>query len=224
MGKFAFSHQFESALNDLIAYHVKVATDQVAQGCQQQISALATQVGRLQGELARWPIIGLPEVKKLRLAIHDHVAVWFDQIIPDLGSFRLGSTPAGQVRHMVARQAAHNLLYRAIEKEYGISELKALAKEDVAAAERFILLYPLKLDKIWRAVVKKAIRQRVEYWERRGFIATRSSVRQGTTQLLWQMVRTCGIDPYQGEVARRRILRLIDRAAVPERYRQTQTQ
>ena len=222
MGKFAFSHQFESALNDLIAYHVKVATDQVAQGCQQQISALATQVGRLQGELARWPIIGHPEVKYLRQAIHDHVAVWFDQIIPDLGRFRLGVTTVGQARHNAARNAAHNAIYRAIETEFGISELKALAQEDVHTAERFILLKAIDLDMVWRAVVKKAIAQRVDYWERRGFIATTPSVRQGTIQLLWRMVRTCGLDPYHGEVARRRILRLIDRAAVPERYRQAQ--
>lgn len=206
-----YQAEFERGMQALIDHFVGQAT----QKCRDQLEEMARQYEALQ---RRWPIVGTEDVRTIRQVAHNQVIHWIQESLPDLDLTRLERLGRpGVERYWAARYAAHNVLYRGIEHEFSIPEVKALPQSEVTAAVRFIRHQPVPVAAIWRAVVKKAIHQRVEFWVRRGLVADTASVRQGAIQHLWWLVRTSGFDGTQSEVARRRILRLVDRAAVPGR-------
>lgn len=211
--KLGYRDQFEDGLQALVSHFVEQATQQ----CTQQVKDLTAQIDTLH---RRWPIVGTDEVKVLRRLVHEQVGRWFDQSLADLTVARAKNSAADIERHMVARLAAHNALYRAINERFQIPELKALPKEEVPAVRVLVRRTLVPIDIIWRAVVKKAIAQRLAFWLKRGFLADTPSAIQGARQHLWHVVRTSGLRAQDGEFARRRILRTIDRAALPQCYRQ----
>lgn len=210
--------QFEKGIQGLVDHFVEEATASMRRHCAQQVAQLTQEIHQLTQQIRRWPIVGTEDVKVLRRAVHDQVALWFDQTLPDLAVNRVGSSLPALERHLAARYAAHNALYRAIEDQFQIPELKALPQEDVTAALAFIRQQSAPLAGIWRAVIKKAIHQRIAFWLKRGLIASTPSAVQGVRQILWTQVRLSQLDP-SSELDRKRMLRLVDRFPVPSRYR-----
>lgn len=206
-----YQKQFEEGMQALVQHYVHEATRQ----CQARLDEVMRQYTALQ---QRWPIVGTEDVRTIRQATHGQVIRWIQHHLPDIDLTRLGASGHnGTERYWAARYAAHNALYRAIEHEFAVPELKALPQSEVAAALTFIRQQPAPVDTIWRAVVRKAIHQRVDFWVRRRLVPDTAGARQGAIQHLWWLVRTSGLDGTQSEVARRRLLRLIDRAAAPGR-------
>jgi len=206
--KSEYEKRFEEGLHALIMHFVHEATGE-----------LQSTIEHLQ---SRWPIVGTPNVLEVRRAVRDQVALWFERDISDFLLKNLGTDENGRARHIAARYAAHNVLYRAMEHEFQVSELKALPEAEVDAALQFVVAQTVPIETMVRAVERKAIRQRVQEWIDEGVLQDTPSARQGTRQILWNLVKRSGLDPTTRAVARRGRLAIIDGAAVPERYRVSQ--
>lgn len=201
------------------------ATEAVRAECARQVAALQGQLHDTQARVRAledgWPIVGSPAVATLRRAVRDRVAVWFATRLQDLqprGTAGRPPTRDAVVRALAARNAAQALCYRMLYDRFGIPELKALATSQVPDALAWVTQAEAPVAAIFRATLRTAIAQRVAFWARRGAIPDTPAARQGCRQLLWLAVRQSGLDPLDGEIARRRLLRLVLRAPVPARY------
>lgn len=214
-----------AAVEQLVRELTAQATDAVRAECARQVAALQADLhdarARVTALEAGWPIVGSPAVATLRRAVRDRVAVWFATQLQDLQPRGSGGRPPTRdavVRALAARNAAQALCYRQLYDAFGIPELKALATARVEDALAWIAQAEAPVAAIWRAYLRTAIAQRVAFWARRGAIPDTPTARQGCRQLLWLAVKQSGLNPLDGEVARRRILRLVQRAPVPDRY------
>lgn len=216
-----YQRQFEAGLHALIDHFVGAATRRY----ETRIATQADLLARLQGQLTLWPIVGTTDVQILRQAVREQVSSWFLQDLPDLQPSdrpRLDPGSAAVARYRAAQMAGCNLLYRRIEAAFLISELKALPVKDVAAALAIVRQTATPFEALWTAYLRKAIHQRVAFWQDRGFIGATDTDRIIAIQAVWRRVRAAGIDPAAGPGARRQILRRVFRAEVPLLYRAAQ--
>lgn len=198
------------------------ARHELEAACQAELLTLQTRLTTTAQALHRlettFPIVGTDDVRYLRAAIAERVQTWMSHTLPEYHALQ-PLTPKDRLRADAARRTLINALHQALRQEFAIPELKALPQVRVSAAFTVITQTPLTLDPVWHAIVRQAIRQRVAFWAQRDHTLQSPSAQQSVRQHLWWLVKTEAATHSPETLAgRRHLLRLIDRALVPERY------
>ena len=204
--------RFEALANDL-AHPIFKEFKRLEAEYAAETQRLASQIASLESRInTDWPIVGKPPVRHLREVVANRVALWLPEL-PDLVS------PRDVDMARVVTSTCFSAIYRSVEAQFTIPEIKALPVGQVVSCETYIDGIDMPFERIWKAARRLTIKRRMAYWIRRGFITNTPKAIQGTRQALWAITYKHPVTQSDGPVMRKRVLRMIQRATIPARYR-----